>query len=103
MKFYLKSTKRNIDAKAEYDNSTGIFTVLKGSIVSDKVSQAEKFRSSKTVEKLRETYVKGCTVKQNVEFKSSSTAANFVTGSSTNGMIAWKSEDGKTFKECTKE
>ena len=31
-------------------------------------------------------------------FKSASTAANFVTGNSTNGLIAWKNKDGVILK-----
>ena len=32
-------------------------------------------------------------------FRSPSTAANFVTGNSTNGLLAWKDENGRTLKE----
>lgn len=31
------------------------------------------------------------------------TAANFVTGASTNGMTAWKTKDGKTLKEAVSD
>ena len=101
MKFYLISEKKQIDAVAEYDPSSGRFTVLKGSIVSANISDTGKFRSAKSVEKQRAEYVKDCVVKKNIVFKSSSSAANFVTGTSTNGMIAWKTKDGKKFKEAT--
>ena len=37
-------------------------------------------------------------IKTNVQFKSSSSAANFVTGMSTNGLLAWKNEDGIPLK-----
>ena len=39
-------------------------------------------------------------VSKDVHFTSASTAANFVTGASTNGMTAWKTKDGKTLKEA---
>jgi hypothetical protein len=39
----------------------------------------------------------GC-VKEDVIFKSASTAANFVTGSSTNGLTSWKTEEGKAIR-----
>lgn len=100
MLFYLRSPKKGIDAKGKYDKRTGEFIVLKSSIVSDVVSHSEKFRGSKTVEKLRKEYVVNREVKKDVLFKSSSSAANFVTGTSTNGFIAWKDKDGNTFKEC---
>ena len=38
-----------------------------------------------------------------MKFKSPSTAANFVTGRSTNGLIAWKNIDKKTIKELINE
>jgi hypothetical protein len=48
---------------------------------------------------MRETNVKDGKVIKDVCFKSASTAANFVTGSSTNGMLAWKDKDGNNLKE----
>lgn len=100
MLFYLRSPKRGIDAKGKYDKRTGDFIVLQSSIVSDTVSHSEKFRGSKTVERLREEYVVNREVTKDVLSKSSSSAANFVTGTSTNGFIAWKDKGGKSFKEC---
>lgn len=38
-------------------------------------------------------------VYKDILFKSPSSAANFVTGSSTNGMLAWKDETGNSLKE----
>ena len=43
--------------------------------------------------------MKGNVLLIDVAFKSASTAANFVTGSSTNGLTAWKDSDGKTIKD----
>lgn len=40
------------------------------------------------------------TYNKDVHFTSVSTAANFVTGASTNGMTAWKTTGGKTLKEA---
>ena len=37
---------------------------------------------------------------RDVLFTSSSTAGNFVTGFSTNGLTAWKTKDGKPLKEA---
>lgn len=99
MKLYIKRAKSGIDATAEYDRQTRTVTVLKGSRVSATIAHTEKFRGSKSIEKSRMEYVKDCVVLRNAIFKSSSTAANFVTGTSTNGLTTWKNEDGTTLKE----
>lgn len=98
MKLYIKRAKGTIDAVAEYDVSAKQFIVLKGSKVSDKIAYSEKFRGSKSIEKTRSTTVKNGYVSTDVIFKSASTAANFVCGSSTNGLTAWKNEQGETLK-----
>ena len=97
MKVILNS--RGICAYADYDISTNKCVVLAGSEVTPTVSQAPTFRSKNTVVKLREKYVKDCIVTEDVHFKSPSTAANFITGSSTNGFAAWKTEDGRTIRD----
>ena len=103
MKVYLKSAKRAIDATAEYDTETRTCIVLKGSIVSACVSEAATFRGAKTVEKYREKFVKDQVVIEDVSFKSPSTAANFVTGSSTDGTRAWKTGEGITISALPKK
>lgn len=103
MKLVLVRQKSGIDAWAEYNPENKEFVVKKGSIVSEKVSHSEKFRSVNTVEKLRDEYVKNRRVIEDIVFKSSSTAANFVTGVSTNGMQAWKDEDGNILKNILAE
>lgn len=80
-----------------------IFVVLKGSKVSDDVAQSEKFGRHKSIISRREIYVKNGIVKENVTFKSSSTAANFITGRSTNGLITWKDENGTKLKDLLSE
>lgn len=98
MEVFIK--KRNgIYAKGIYNIETRSLVVLKGSTVSETVSHSGKFRSANSVEKYREQFVKGTKVVADIEFKSASTAANFVTGISTNGLVAWKNEEGKTIKE----
>ena len=51
------------------------------------------------IEKLRNEITKNNVVTKDYVFSSASTAANFVTGSSTNGMTRWKTESGKSIKE----
>ncbi|MBR3017050.1 MAG: DUF4357 domain-containing protein [Clostridia bacterium] len=100
MKFYIKRAKTNIDAVAEYDAGTKTITVLQGSKVSDSISQSEKFRGAKSIVKSRQGIVNANHILiKDIVFKSPSTAANFVTGISTNGRDAWKDETGRTFKQ----
>lgn len=103
MKLYLERKRYNIIATAEYDEMSGSFTVLKGSTVSENIAYTEKFRGSKSIEKSRTGTVKDGVVVKDVVFKSSSTAANFVTGSSTNGLTAWKNKEGITLKDILSE
>lgn len=99
MELYIKRNKTGIDAVAEYDAEKKLFVVKKGSKVSGKISFSEKFRGSSSIEKARGNgVVENGVVTRDVVFKSASTAANFVTGSSTNGLTAWKDNDGNTLK-----
>lgn len=103
MKLYLIRPSKGIDAVAEYDDSTGEFTVLKGSKVCPIISNAPTFRGRKSIIKQRQLYVEDNVVKQDVVFRSSSTAGNFVTGSSTDGPRSWKNKAGYTFKKVLNE
>lgn len=97
MKLFLTKSGK-FDAIADYNEHTKEFVVLKGSCVSDTISTAPTFRGAKTIEKQRKLYVEKNIVQENVVFKSSSTAGNFVTGNSTNGPSSWKDENGKKLK-----
>lgn len=99
MKVFLKSRKGLFDAKGEFDFDKKIFTVLKGSKVSIGINNSPKFRGAKTIEKYRNECVKDSVVIKTISFKSPSTAANFVTGNSTNGYLAWKDKMGRPLKE----
>lgn len=99
MRLYIKRPQCGVDAVAEYDTTTGIMTVLKGSRVSDSISRSEKFRGVKSIEKSRVNYVEESVVLRDALFKSPSTAANFVTGTSTNGKTAWRDYKGRRLKE----
>ncbi len=97
MELFLR-TKTGVNASGDYDSVSKTLTVQKGSIVSPEVHTTGKFRSANSVIKYRELYCDGIITKEDVVFKSASTAANFVTGRSTNGLITWKNKDGKTLK-----
>lgn len=103
MRLYLIRPRTNINAVAEYNKKTGSVTVLKGSVVSDNIAYSEKFRGAKSIEKSREGIVVKCIVSEHISFKSASTAANFVTGASTNGLSTWKNEEGKSLKSIIAE
>ena len=99
MKLFLKSSRSGVNAVGEYDKSQKKFIVKKGSVVSSQIGYSEKFRGAASIAETREKYVVDGVVKSDVEFKSPSTAANFVTGNSTNGLVAWKDENGTKLKE----
>lgn len=103
MKLYIERKNKTIEAVAEYNLENSSVTVLKGSTVSANIAYSEKFRGAKSIEKSRSKYVENGIVIKDAYFKSASTAANFVTGSSTNGLTAWKSENGKTLQCILKE
>ena len=95
--------KNGINATAEYDSIAGTFTVLKESVVSEDIAYSEKFRGSLSIKKQRKDTVTNGVVNKDVIFKSASTAANYVTGSSTNGLTAWKTADKISLKDYLKE
>ncbi len=103
MKVYIIRERSGIDAKGEFNLASRTVTVLKGSKLSSTIAHTEKFRGARSIEKSREGVLKDNVLQKNIEFKSASTAANFVTGSSTNGLIAWKDKSGKTIKEIINE
>ena len=102
IRLYLKSRNNEYDAVAEFDTSTNQITVLKNSLISSKVAGG-MFRSSKAVEKQRQNApIKNRLLTENICFRSASSAANFVTGSSTNGLVSWKTKEGTTLKDALK-
>lgn len=99
MKLYIKREKNGIDAVCEYNEKEKSFTVLKGSKISSNIAYSDKFKGSKTIEKHRAEYAENNIVKKDAFFKSSSTAANFVTGTSSNGLRVWKDKNNTTLKD----
>lgn len=97
--------------KTGNDIAEGLFLgkkmiVCKGSIISQK-EPASSFSYAEVREDLMSKY----TIKENdkiklvedIEFNSASTAANFCLGYSSNGLITWKDESGKTLKKILSE
>lgn len=98
MKLVLKSASGKYEAYGEYNPETKEMVVKKGSRVSRNISEGKTFRGAETIRKTRSLYVVNHVVQEDIVFKSASTAANFITGVSTNGLAVWKNEDGVTLK-----
>ena len=94
MKVYLRSKRNNLNATGEYFTEDSSLVVLKGSLLSATVSNSKTFRGGKAIINAREGIVIDNVLQNDVRFKSPSTAANFVTGTSSNGNRLWKTEDG---------
>lgn len=94
LKLHTVSRDDLFEANAIYENDC--VTVLKGSRVN--IRKNPNFKpSTEVAEKLSDSALvnpKGILLKD-VAFKSLSTAATFVAGRISNGMITWKTEDGK--------
>lgn len=96
MELFMISKKRDVNAKLELKDEK--YILKKGSKVSSKIS--ESFRSCKKVKKRRENNInKDFILLNDIVFRSSSTAGEFVLGTSCNGKIKWKNIEGKTLKE----
>lgn len=102
MKVYFKMRDGAV-AKGEYDFDSKQLVVLKGSAVSKSVCHPASFRGAKLIEQNRKNSVKNGKVIKDITFTSASTAANFVTGYSTNGLISWKDENGRKLKDIIAE
>ena len=94
LKLHTVSRDNLFDAQAMYENEEVI--VLKGSRVN--LHSGPGFKPSELVAKhLADQSLVGedGILKKDVKFKSLSTAATFVAGRISNGMITWKTEDGR--------
>ena len=76
----MKKDRIGVEAYAQYDTETKETVVLKGSLLSENISQAKTFRGAKSIIKFRDGVVgEDNRLVVDVTFKSSSTAGNFVT------------------------
>lgn len=103
MKLNLHSVSKDglYDAKAIYED--GVVTVQKGSRINTHSGSGFK-PSLKVKAKLEDTslYGKDGVLVKDVSFDTLSTAASFVTGRTSNGLITWKTPDGKYVRETLK-
>lgn len=102
MKVYLVRSNLGINGEGDYNPDTNRLTVFAGSVVSENISSSKKFRGAISIERLRSKYVADRIVKEMVSFNSPSTAANFITGNSSNGLLVWKDKQGRSIKDCIK-
>lgn len=98
MKLHTKSRDGKLyEAEAVYE--AGSVTVLRGSRINrSSNATAEIKRSAEELRMNDELFDDSGLLKEDITFKSLSTAATFVTGRVANGMIVWKTEDGKYVK-----
>ncbi len=95
MTVYLKSRRSTWSAIGEFNIEDNTLLVKKGAIVSDKIAQ---FRAASKIARERDVKTVNGILQEDTIFSSPSTAANFITGASTNGLAAWKTADGKSLK-----
>lgn len=100
MNIILRNRANSYSAKGTYDPSTKTCVVKAGSIVSADIANCPTFRGRKKVEKMRSMYVKDNVTTEDLTFTSLSTAANFITGRSSNGLVLWKTEEGISLKKA---
>lgn len=94
LKLRTKSRDGLYEAEAIYND--GIVTVLQGSKINMKSNNGLKQNSEYSHKRNDRNIVSSDGVMlSDMTFQSLSTAACFVTGRSANGMITWKTEDGK--------
>ena len=98
MEVYLKSRKGLYEAVADYNMADGKITIKKGSSVSPIVHNSPTFTGRDKIVKMRSIYTKNNVLTSDLSFSSPSPAANFVSGSSKNGWIAWEDKAGNKLK-----
>ena len=99
MLIHIKNRTGTVNATAEYDSKTGTVTIKKGSLVAKELSNAPTFRGRNSMARKREGVVQDGVLIKDMQFSSLSTSATFVVGSNRNGLITWRTSDGKTMAE----
>ena len=101
MELHTKSRDGLYEATAEFMD--GNITVKTGSKINRRNSQG--FSPSQYLKELREkeALFSGDILQKDIKFDSLSTAATFVTGRIANGMIVWKTKDGRYVRYTLKQ
>lgn len=93
-----KSKKRDCHAEGIFNENDNTLIVKKGAKIS--IKKDERFRISKEAQKREDkTLFEKNILKNDLKFKSPSVAAQFISGSSLNGLKVWKTEDKRPLKE----
>ena len=99
MKVYLSTRDKLVTAEGLYDETTGELVVKKGAKVSAGVNTSKTFeKASVRISKMREGAIENGVLLQDTKFSSPSTAASFLLGTSSNGLLRWKNADGVNLK-----
>ena len=96
---YLNSREGLFQAKGIYTPEQT--TVLKGSVINTKFSTSKKFKGSNFVLAIRNNRAivdENGVVLKDCSFASPSTAAQFITGRSSNGYVAWRVDERTNLK-----
>lgn len=98
VKVIYKSKKRDCYAEGEFNLNDNTIIIKKGAKISSKID--EKFRISKAAQQREDkTLFNKNILKNDIKFKSPSVAAQFISGSSLNGLKVWKTENKRPLKE----
>lgn len=93
---FLKGRDDSYYASGYYDEISKKLVVKKGAHVKTSIDQ---FKGSNSIAKNRAGKLHNGILIEDCAFNSASTAANFITGRSTNGLIAWKDKNGTSLKK----
>lgn len=98
---FIQGRNHQTDARGQYNPNNGEIIVIKGTVVSESISD---FKQRDSIVALRKDIVdeKGV-LKRNTTFKNPTAAAQFVCGYSVSGPIAWHVEKHKTLSAWLKE
>lgn len=101
LELFIRGRNHRTDAIARYGEKTGKTTVLKGTVVSEGLSD---FGNTQKIEELRRkaTNDEGVLTKD-IVFDTPTLAAQFVCGYSVSGPVAWHIEKHKNLSEWIKE
>ena len=98
IKVFLTNTRDDYYAVGEYNEKTNELKVLKNSRVCLNISSTWTFNPERIIKSRVGKLDKDILI-EDITFKSPSTAGNFVTGKSTDGLTAWKDENGISIKK----
>jgi hypothetical protein len=100
IELFMEQNMRNsqITVKAFCKRTSEGFVVLKGSLLNPIITESTCSgiaKQARQQSRIDSNYI----LQEDFLFKSSSSAAEFVTGASANGLIVWKTRSGKTLKD----